>query len=509
MRKILKLLSSRLLLVVALIAFQVWLIVSWFYNVTISNALMPALEALALVLAICVINRREDPSYKLGWCVLILALPAFGVPMYLLCVGRKMPKKLADGTTHANARMTKLLAQEPAILEKLEQRDSDTLPIFENGVRSSNFPVYENTAETYFASGEEWAPVFLEQLRRAKHFIFIEIFIIDYGTLWDQVLAILKEKVQEGVEVKVIYDDMGCITLPRHFARQLNEMGIETYVFNRLRPMLVIQMNNRDHRKICVIDNNVGFTGGVNLADEYINKKKRFGYWRDSALMIQGDAVWSLTVMFLGMYTFLKKDDEGIDYSRYHLPPQPPADPHGYYQPFSDTPTDEAVTGLNIHLNLVVHAKKYVYVDTPYLILPGDMMKALCLAADNGVDVRILTPHIPDKWIAFSMTRGNYAELIEHGVKIYEFTPGFNHTKNMVSDDIRGVVGSVNTDYRSYYLHFENGILFEDKKLAVEMRESFEKSLRQAHLVTLAEARKANILIRCFRAMANVFTPLF
>lgn len=509
LRKVLKILTSRLLLVVVMIAIQVAFIVSWFYNSVVSKTLWPLINAIAVVMVVHIINSTEDPAYKLGWCIIILAFPVFGIVMYILCFGRKMPARLAHGTTEANSRMANLLSTDPSVMEKLAEKDPQAVPIFTNGLRTSRFPVYQNTEARYFASGEEWFPVFLAKLKEAKHFIFLEYFIINPGTMWDEVLAVLKQKVSEGVQVKLIYDDLGCLDSGRYFARNMNDLGIETYCFNRLRPALAIQMNNRDHRKICVIDNTVGFTGGVNLSDEYANRIVRFGYWRDSAIMIEGAAVWSLTVMFLGMYTYLKKDDEGIDYSRYKLPYAAPANPSGFFQPFSDTPTDMANTGLSVHMNLVLQARKYVYIDTPYLILAEPMKDALCLAGDNGIDVRILTPHIPDKKLAFTMTRSNYAVLLEHGVKIYEYTPGFNHTKNIVSDDLRGTVGTVNTDYRSYYLHFENGILFEDPLTADALREAFLKGLEQSQEVTLEDTKHINFLVRIFSAVANLFAPLF
>ena len=323
-------------------------------------------------------------------------------------------------------------------------------------------------------------------------------------------LSILKEKVAEGVEVKLIYDDWGCmISLPPHYDRTLNEYGIETYKFNRMRPALIVTMNNRDHRKICVIDNKVGFTGGLNLADEYMNFISRFGYWRDSAMMIKGDAVRSLTVMFLGMYSYLRHDDIKMDYSRYVEPYEEAGEEGCFYQPFSDTPTDAVELGLTNHLNLVAAASRYIYIDTPYLIINSDMMTALCQCAQSGVDVRILTPHIPDKKPVFAMTRSNYRKLIRRGVRIYEYTPGFNHRKNIVCDDELCLVGSVNTDYRSYYLQFEAGVLMRNPSLAEELRQSFEKGLAESQEITLADCNKTPLLVRMFRGILNVIAPFF
>lgn len=509
MRKIMKILSSRIFVCIILIALQIWLLISWLYNTAVAHAALPSTGILAIIMSIYVINRPEDSAYKIGWCFLMLAVPVFGCTMYLLCVENKMPQRLANGTIHANDRMKGLLSQDEEVRKDLDEKIPGKKRLFTYGLEKSGFPVYEHTQAQYFGCGEEWFPVFLEELKKARKFIFLEYFIIDKGSMWDETLAVLKQKVKEGVEVKVIYDDFGCVALPSRYDRTLNEMGIETYKFNRLRPALMITMNNRDHRKLAIIDNQVGFTGGLNLADEYVNRITRFGYWRDSAIMVKGEAVWSMTVMFLGMYSYLRKDDDNIDYSRYHLPLEQAYEEAGFFQPFSDTPTDDADMGLSAHLNLINTARKYVYIDTPYLILNDAMKTALILAASNGVDVRILTPHVPDKQIAFQMARGNYEELLKGGVKIYEYTPGFNHTKNIVADDDAGIVGSINTDYRSYYLHFEDGILFHDEKTAVSMREAFEKGLAQSQEISLEDCRKAPLILRLIRGMMNLFAPLF
>ncbi len=507
MRNLVRILTSRLIAVIVLIALQIWVLTMSIWGVALYYSIMGYLEVFSIALAIYVVNKDEDPSYKIAWIVTILVLPVFGGLLYVLCAGRKMPKKLYKGTTRASKRMRHLLQQEDEVLELVQKDGLER--VFHYGLKVSDFPIYQNTKSTYFASGEEFFPVFLEALRSAKHFIFLEYFIIEEGSCWDEILEVLLEKVQEGVEVKLVYDDMGCMDkLPYHYSKKLNEMGIETYRFNKLRPNLIVQMNNRDHRKICVIDNRIGFTGGINLADEYMNRIERFGYWRDSAIKIEGQAVWSLTVMFLGMYSYLKNDDDAIDYQRYQLD----YDYTGYdglYQPFSDTPTDDADVALGMHMNVVNFAKKYVYIDTPYLILNDNMRSALCMAAKNGVDVRILVPGIPDKIFAYNMTKHNYWSLLESGVRIYEYTPGFNHTKAMVCDDCLGIVGSVNTDYRSYYLHFEDGILMYDSKSIETMKEVFLESLEKSSEVSLDVMMKTPWVVRIFRALLHLVAPLF
>ncbi|MBR2668308.1 MAG: cardiolipin synthase [Solobacterium sp.] len=509
MRRLLKVIFSRLLVAAVLVVLQIYLLFIALYRAAIYYSLLPILSAIGIVMALYINTRNEDPSYRLSWTILVLSLPVLGVMLYLLCAGRKMPQKLARGTTMASHRMADLLSQDKQVIQDLEEDNPDYAKIFKYNIRTSNLPVYRNTTSRYFRSGEEFFPVYLEELKKAKHFIFMEYFIIDDGEVWQKVLEILKEKAAAGVEVKLIYDDFGCsTTMPRNFAKKMNALGIETYRFNRIRPMLLIQMNNRDHRKITVIDNNTAFTGGINLADEYMNIIKRYGYWKDSAVMIKGDAVWSFTDMFLGMYSFLKNDDESIRYGQYNLPHEI-ENGTGYYQPFSDTPTDGADVGLSVHLNMINSAKKYVYIDTPYLVLNEDIKRSLCLAAANGVDVRILVPHIPDKRYVFAMTKANYDTLLSEGIRIYEFTPGFNHTKNIVVDDELALVGSINTDYRSYYLHLENGVLMYDREIAKEMREDFLQALDLSKEVTLEESRKVFIIIRLFRLLLHVMAPLF
>ncbi len=509
MRRLIKILTSRLIIVGILIIIQIYLIFIAVYRAAVYYSLLPLTSFFGVILALFVNTRNEDASYKISWSILILALPVFGGLLFLLCAGRKMPKQLAKGTTQASHRMADLLRQDPEVYDVLKQGHPEEAKVFDYCLNTSNFPVYQNTEYRYFRSGEEFWPVYLEELKKAEHFIFMEYFIIDEGKLWDSVLEVLKEKVAAGVKVKLIYDDFGCAaTLPRNYARKLNAMGIETYRFNHLRPALIIQMNNRDHRKITVIDNQVAFTGGVNLADEYVNEIKRFGYWKDSAVMLRGEAVWSFTNMFLGLYSFLKNDDPAISYAQYQLPSEVKT-AEGFCQPFSDTPTDGLDAGLSVHLNLINYAKKYIYIDTPYLVLNQDIRTALILAAQNGVDVRILVPHIPDKKYVFSMTKANYAVLLEAGIRIYEFTPGFNHAKNVVVDDTFALVGSINTDYRSYYLHLENGVLMYDRSIAEELRNDFLSSIEKSHCVTVEETKKVFVLTRIWRMILFLMAPLF
>lgn len=506
MRRLIKIFTSRLLLVVALVAVQLSFIFMMVYEAAEFSRTMVVLDIFGWAISVYILNRSDEPQYKIAWIAIILGLPVIGVPLYLLAGNRKMPKKLFNGCIKASHKMEGLLLPDPYAVDVLKEEDSNLKATFSYGIVQCGFPAYQNTESQYFKSGEEWFPVYLEELKKAKHFIFIEFFIIEKGEIWDRTLAVLEEKIKEGVEVKMIYDDFGCITLPIKFEKELRSKGIETYRFNHVRPNLIIQMNNRDHRKITVIDNNVAFTGGVNLSDEYANIEKRFGYWKDSAILLRGEAVWSYTVMFLGMFVYLSKQ-ENIDFSRYHLACEKVTD-GGFYLPWSDTPTDDENVALNMHMNIISHAKNYVYIDTPYLILPESMKTQLRLAAKNGVDVRILVPGIPDKFLVNQITKGSYERLLLAGVRIYEYTPGFNHCKNMIADDSIATIGSANTDYRSYYLHFEDGVLVHNTKELDKIRDDFIGSLKKSHEVTLEETHKTPMIVRLIRAVLSVFIQL-
>ena len=508
MHKLIRVLSSRLFLVIALVIAQIYFLLAYICQFSYVNNLTPLFTLIGLLLAVWQVNRKTDPAYKIAWVVVLLAVPVIGVPMYLLCGNKKLSRKLYDGTLNASTKLKATLKedQDPAVLKQMENTPVSRL--FHYGWQTCGFPIYDSTKTTYYKSGEEWFPDYLEALRSAKHFIFIEMFIIDRGSVWDEILSILKEKAAAGVEVKLIYDDFGCVTMPSNMYKKLGKYGVEAYPFNRLRPTLIVQMNNRDHRKLTIIDNRVAFTGGVNLSDEYVNRIVRFGYWRDSAIRVEGPAVWSMTSQFLGMYHYLSHGGEDADYSSYHLE-APHFQVPGFVQPYADSPTDGEYVGMTEHLNLINHARRYVYLNTPYLLLNDAISRALQTAAKNGVDVRILTPHKPDKWLVFQATRSNYLELLQSGVKIYEFTPGFNHSKAIVADDEMAIVGSVNTDFRSYFLHFEDGVLMWHTDAVKDVRKDFMEAIGQSQEITSTYVlARTNVFIRIFRGILHMLMPL-
>ena len=329
--------------------------------------------------------------------------------------------------------------------------------------------------------------------------------------MWNEILDILKEKAKEGVEVRFIYDDMGSVTrLPYKYEKSLEQFGIRCRVFNPLMPLLSIVMNHRDHRKITVIDGLVGFTGGFNLADEYINRTSPHGLWKDAAVKIEGEAVASFTAMFLQMWNTIKDSDTVEDCKQYFLEEYPDYEEEGsgYVQPYCDTPLDHECVGENVYLNMIQNAKKYVYCFTPYLILDNETVEAFCLAAKSGIDVRIVTPNIPDKKMVFRLSQSYYKPLINAGVKIYQYTPGFIHSKCFLSDDKIAVCGTINLDYRSLYLHFECGCLLYHTRAVMQMKEDMEKTFRQSMEITKEFCDNTPFLRRVLQSILKLFAPL-
>ena len=373
---------------------------------------------------------------------------------------------------------------------------------------NENFPVYNNSEIKYYSLGEEAYLDLLEELAKAKHFIFMEYFIVEEGKMFDAVLNILKQKVKEGVEVRFMYDDVGSLTmLPFKYYQKLESYGIKCISFNHFVPFISAVMNTRDHRKITVIDGNIGFSGGFNLADEYINEKVKYGHWKDTGVMIKGEAVWNLTLMFLVTWNASLNSFE--DYDKYH-PRHYSVDKirlDGYILPYGDSPLDNKPVGKNVYLNMINQAQKYIYINTPYLIINDELKNALCLAVQRGVDVRIITPGIPDKKLVYKVTRSYYEILINEGVKIYEYTPGFIHAKNFVCDDKVATVGTINLDYRSLYLHFECGVYIYWTSAIKDIKNDFLKTITLSKEIT-----QDDVMHGKFRgwteAILRVFAPL-
>lgn len=505
-----KLLFHRMIIVTTMILMQLAFYVVLFavfrtseYYHLFSGFLM----ALSVLVVLWIIGNRSNPGYKIGWIIIVLVCLPFGSIAYLLLGGNRLSKY--------NQRRLKLMERKvrqnlgpdcgkSAVLAELAGEDAGCMARYLE--RTAYCPVYGNTRTKYYPLGDDCFEDLLAALNRAKRYIFIEYFIIEEGKLWNSVLQILREKAANGVEVRVIYDDVGSIfTLPADYPARLEKMGIHCRVFNRMVPVVSLRQNNRDHRKYMIVDGQIAFTGGINMADEYINVKPRFGHWKDTAIRLEGDAVWSMTISFLSMWDFTRSQEEDLQFYR----PEPAAaGAEGYVQPYHDCPWDDESVGQTVYLNLINRAKRYVYITTPYLVIDSTVTTALTMAAKSGVDVRIITPHIPDKKSVFEVTRAYYEELLEAGVKIYEYTPGFIHGKLFVVDDAYATVGTVNLDYRSMFLHFENGVLLYGTSTVADVKADFLSTQEKSLAVDLEVCRKVPLLRRLLRDLLRVFAPL-
>ncbi len=510
MQKLFKFFSQRLLYVIidiiVTITAMVFIIVKFneffVYYYTIS-------VVLSIIIVVLIVNSKRNPGYKIAWIILVLLFPIFGGLFFLLFGGNKLSRRIRRTMNIVDQRTRESLPKNDALIEILKQQNKDAAAQSTYIQNYAYSPPYVNTVSTYLASGEDKFQHLLEELKKAEYYIFLEYYIIAPGVMWDSVLEILVQKVNEGVDVRVIYDDFGSITtLPYRYDKQLENLGIKACIFNPMKPILSIRMNNRDHRKIAVIDGHTGFTGGVNLADEYINLHERFGHWKDSAIMLKGEAVWSLTVMFLSMWEYIT--GKGEDYNLYkpHLHCPFPIESDGYVQPYADSPYDEEPTGETVYLNLINRAKKYIYICTPYLIVDHGMITALCVAAKSGIDVRILTPGVPDKQMIHALTKSYYKLLLAANIKIYEYTPGFVHAKSFVVDDEYATVGSINLDYRSLYLHFECGVWLYHTQSILPVKNDFLNALLFCHQYTMEDYKKTHWFQRFIRAFLRIIAPL-
>ena len=427
-----------------------------------------------VLMIIYLFNNRMDSSAKLTWMWIIYLSPIPGT-IFLLFTQRNWGHRTTKKRTEQIIAETKTeLEQDKRVLSALERDGSGTDDLVRYLGRSGCFPVYDGTEADYFPSGEAKFAAMLEELEKAKHFIFMEYFIIEEGEMWGEILDILIRKAQEGVDVRVMYDGMCEMNqLPDNYHRLLKARGIKTKVFSPIIPVVSSHYNYRDHRKILVIDGQVAMTGGVNLADEYINKAERFGHWKDAAVRLRGPAVQSFTLMFLQMWNL---DEGSPDFSACHVPVKAVTS-SGWVIPYGDSPLDEDKVGETVYMDILYRATDYVHIMTPYLILDGELETSLRYAAQRGVDVKLILPGIPDKKTAFALAKTHYKALTEAGVRIYEYTPGFVHAKVCVSDDRKAVVGTINLDYRSLYHHFECAAYLYKTKCIAEIEEDFQNGL--------------------------------
>lgn len=514
------LLNRVLTTAIALIAQIVWIAVILKRFASISQELNFFMLVISALITLYLLSKNENSAYKISWLVIISLMPVFGGLLYIFFGNKNPSRKMAAQIEKVQREKSGNLTQKQEVMEILEQENPRIAGRSRYLYQKTHAPVWQNTKTTYFPLGENMFEDMLAELEQAKNFIFLEFFIIEDGVFWGSIKEILTKKAKEGVDVRLMYDDIGCLMLlPKEYVKEMEAAGISCIAFNPFKPILSLAMNNRDHRKILVIDGHTAYTGGVNLADEYINMADRFGHWKDTGMKFVGDAAANFTEMFLEMWNAFRKMD--TDFLPFLAPAWTPVfeekeeeeritavcREEGFVQPFGDTPLDDEPTAENLYIDLLNQASHYVYIYTPYLIISDTMRHALCMAAARGVDVKIVTPGIPDKKLIFRMTRSNYKELLKAGVEIYEYKQGFVHAKSYVSDDTDAVIGTINMDYRSLYLHFECGAYLHKTPSVLEMKEDFLQTLKKCRKIELFFL-KQGFFQTVFDAILSVIAPL-
>lgn len=513
LRLMLRIAFSRTAIIVVALLLQLFVFFASFYWLKdYSTAVYAAFVLLGAVTVVHILNEENNASFKIAWIIPVLVIPVFGTVLYIYI-------NLQPGTKRIHKKLTKIedeirpyLAQNEETVQELQEQSAGEKGIADYLYHADNYPVYAGCKMKYYPIGEAKFADMIEQLKRAEHFIFMEYFIVAKSYMWNTILEILKEKAAQGVEVRMMYDGMCSLALlPYGYYKDLEKMGIQSIPFSQIRPVLSTYQNNRDHRKILIIDGKTVFTGGINLADEYINRIDRFGHWKDTAVMIQGEAVKSFTLLFLKMWHVAKGKDSipeeeirkytvevwentQADEMRTDMESMRNTDMQnmqdkklhagGYVIPYGDDPYGDERIGKQVYIDILNRARKYVHIMTPYLILDDEMITALRYCAKRGVETVIIMPHIPDKIYAYLLARTYYKQLLKYGVKIYEYTPGFVHAKVFVSDDIRGCVGTINLDFRSLYLHFECGAYMYSNDVLHDVEQDFKETLKQCQEIT-------------------------
>lgn len=512
MKKLLSKLFGRLGITLIIIVLQIlWIAYALYEAGVLYPYISIALRVISLIVSLYIIHKDMRPHNKLSWIFLVLFLPVLGCPCYFIFGRSEMTRRARNYLANLQSFVEPMRETSPEVEAHLKETSTVAFKQMSCPWNVSRYPAYMEKDSTYYNSGEAMFADMMADIRNAKEYIFLEFFIMKQGIMMDTLVAALEEKIKEGVHVRLIYDDMGCIDeFPPKYYKTLQEKGIHVACFNPFRPLLSVIMNNRDHRKIVVVDGKVAYTGGLNIADEYINAIERFGYWKDAGIRITGDSVWSFTTMYLEMWSFVTKGSE--DYSRFKsLEKNDSAliqSGKGFVQPYGDSPLDKKYLTEAVYLNLINHARKYVYIFTPYLIIGSELATALINAARSGVDVRIVTPAIPDKKLVFLLTQANYENLIRGGVKIYQYTPGFIHSKCFVVDDEYASVGTTNLDHRALYLHFECGVLLYKTDSVLDVRKDAEATFAVSRQIMLEDCANKNFFYQQFLSIMQLFSPL-
>lgn len=497
---------------VTFVALSLLIQIVWIVLMVIElNAYSTELSLISTILALAIVlllyGKHTNAAFKMPWIMLILAFPFMGLSLYLLIGNSNGTRGMRKRFEKIDKELDEELKQKPEVFAQLEQEDLAIANQSRYIWKYSRYPVHKNTDVKFYYNASEAFEEQLRMLETAKHFIFMEYHAIEDAESFARLKDVLAKKAKEGVEVRIFYDEIGSIGfINRDFIKRMEKEGIECRVFNPVMPILNMFMNNRDHRKITVIDGIIGFTGGYNLANEYFNITHPYGHWKDTGIKLMGDGVKSLTAMFLEMWNSIAKTD--FNYKQY-LPEVPyTANETGYVQPYGDSPLDDEYVGENVYLNMIKNAKRYIYFMTPYLVITDEMNRELGLAAKRGVDVRIITPGIPDKRIVYQTTRSYYAGLARQGVRIFEYTPGFCHAKQCVSDDHTAIIGTINMDFRSLYFHFENAVFLYNCKAVMEIWQDFAYTFKVCREVTADYNKKRKPFLRLGQCILRLIAPM-
>lgn len=508
---IISMVFSRFGIVLVLLALQILVLLGLFLKF---SQLAPHYYIISAVfyifMIIVIVNSDHDASSKITWLTTMAFLPIFGALLYIYTtvdIGHRILKKRV---THILKNTKNKITQDKSVIDKAEEICPDVADLNYYLNKSGRFPLYENTDVTYYPIGEKMFQSMLVELDKAKDFIFMEYFIVDDGYMWDNILEVLIKKANEGVDVRVMYDGT-CefALLPRTYPSSLEKLGIHCKVFSPVSPFISTHYNYRDHRKIMVIDGKTAYNGGINMADEYINYTHKYGHFKDVGVMLKGDAVDSFTLMFLQMWSV---NERHCDFSKYlNVGDSPSAGGYfsnGFVMPFGDCPLDEYDVGKSVYMDILNRAKDYVYIMTPYMIMDGELENSLTFSAERGVDVRIILPHISDSFVAQALAKTHYKKLLDAGVKVYEYTPGFVHAKVFVSDDVKSVVGSINMDYRSLYHHFECATYMYGTRCIEDIKSDYKDTLAKCQQVTYESIKNDKWYIKLIGKVLKFVAPL-
>lgn len=502
-----KLIFSRFFMILLLIALQIFILASIYIHFEESSPYFNIFFGLLTAASIIwLFNCDMDSTAKLTWMIIFFVFPVPGTILFVLTQTDFGHYAIKRRVSELIRETKNLIPQDTSVMEDVQLTYSGTDDLCRYINRTGCFPIYTNTETVFLASGEEKFAAVLEELEKAKNFIFMEYFIIDEGYMWGKILEMLKKKAAEGVEIRVMYDGMcEMSTLTPDYPKRMAELGVKCKDFSPVTPFLSTYYNYRDHRKILVIDGKIAFTGGINFADEYINRRERFGHWKDSAVMLKGEAVRSFTLMFLQMWNISEKAPEWEKW----LAPVHSEQCGGFVMPYADCPLDDEKVGENVYIDILNRATSYVHIMTPYLILDSKLENAIKYAAQRGIDVKIILPGIPDKKTAFALAKTHYKGLTKAGVRLYEYTPGFVHSKVFVCDDEKAVVGTINLDYRSLYHHFECAAYMYRTGCIHDIEEDFAETLKKCREVTADTIKKEKFYYKITGQILKFVAPLF